>query len=165
MIHVEAWYRELFAGEDMVPESRGEESLGKLPRNTQAFYVDIQQELQEIVQNGQPATMGPYTITPEQAQKYLWYLQSTPAQTAMGWLMKVFPAKWSSKRAFEDKLPGGLADEKTLMDFEPRALEQGIKVEMEHTDDRDMAREIAMDHLTEDPDYYDKLELIDPHHE
>ena len=30
-------------------------------------------------------------------------------------------------------------------------------VEMEHTNDPDIAKEIAMDHLTEDPDYYSKL--------
>ena len=28
---------------------------------------------------------------------------------------------------------------------------------MEHTDDKTMAEEIAMDHLTEDPKYYTKL--------
>ena len=35
------------------------------------------------------------------------------------------------------------------------------KVEMEHTNDPDIAREIAMDHLTEDPDYYKKLEVME----
>jgi len=35
--------------------------------------------------------------------------------------------------------------------------DMGIKVEMEHTDDRDVAREIAMDHLSEDANYYTKL--------
>ena len=34
---------------------------------------------------------------------------------------------------------------------------------MEHTDDPDLAREIAMDHLTEDPDYYTKLEKVEKH--
>lgn len=36
-------------------------------------------------------------------------------------------------------------------------LEQGISVELEHTHDRDMAREIALDHLAELPDYYTRL--------
>lgn len=36
-------------------------------------------------------------------------------------------------------------------------LNKGIDVEMEHVDDEDKAREIAMDHLSEDPKYYDKL--------
>ena len=66
-------------------------------------------------------------------------------------------------RAAEDKIPGGLADKKKPSDFDPKALEKGIKVEMEHTDDRSVAREIAMDHLSEDPKYYDKLETIEKH--
>lgn len=66
--------------------------------------------------------------------------------------------------AYEDQIPGGQADDKTPKDFEPRALQQGIKVEMEHTDTSEVAREIAMDHLEEDPDYYGKLQLIEPNH-
>jgi len=37
------------------------------------------------------------------------------------------------------------------------ALKKGVKVEAEHTDDRDIAYQIARDHVYEDPDYYDKL--------
>lgn len=36
-------------------------------------------------------------------------------------------------------------------------LQHGIKVESEHTSDKTTAREIALDHLAEDPDYYTKL--------
>ena len=58
---------------------------------------------------------------------------------------------------YEDKLPGGLADKKTPEDFSAEQVEKGVKVEMEHTDDPELAREIAMDHLTEDSEYYDHL--------
>lgn len=37
-------------------------------------------------------------------------------------------------------------------------LSKGIKAEMEHTSKYDVAKEIALDHLAEDPKYYDKLE-------
>jgi hypothetical protein len=37
-------------------------------------------------------------------------------------------------------------------------LDKGIKVEQEHTGDVAMAREIALDHLDELPDYYDRLD-------
>lgn len=37
-------------------------------------------------------------------------------------------------------------------------LAKGIKVELEHTSHKDIAREIALDHLGEEPDYYDRLE-------
>lgn len=36
-------------------------------------------------------------------------------------------------------------------------LEKGIKVELEHTRDRSEARQIALDHLLELPDYYERL--------
>jgi hypothetical protein len=36
-------------------------------------------------------------------------------------------------------------------------LQKGIKVEMEHTKQYDTAKEIALDHLKEDPNYYTKL--------
>jgi len=38
-----------------------------------------------------------------------------------------------------------------------RQLKMGIKVEQEHTKDRALAREIALDHLSEFPDYYTRL--------
>jgi hypothetical protein len=64
-------------------------------------------------------------------------------------------------KAFKDKIPGGLADKKQPSDFESKALNEGIKVEKEHTSDPDIAREIAMDHLTEDKKYYNKLKIIE----
>lgn len=62
-----------------------------------------------------------------------------------------------------DRLPGGLADKKTPQDFDPSALKAGVKVELEHTQDKALAKEIAMDHLTEDPEYYRKLRTIEKH--
>ncbi len=40
-------------------------------------------------------------------------------------------------------------------------LAKGIKVEQEHTGDLALAREIALDHLNEFPDYYDRLSKIE----
>lgn len=40
-------------------------------------------------------------------------------------------------------------------------LYKGIKVEKEHTSKESVAREIALNHLAEDPKYYDKLEKAD----
>ena len=69
------------------------------------------------------------------------------------------------------KIPGGLADGMTLEDLAKKhkvnvdhlkeQLAKGVKVELEHTSDKKLAEEIAMDHLTEDPDYYDKLAGIE----
>ena len=43
-----------------------------------------------------------------------------------------------------------------LEDFE-KELNAGIEVEMEHTNDPETAKRIALDHLSEDPEYYEKL--------
>lgn len=85
----------------------------------------------------------------------------------------------------EQNLEGGLADGKTLMDLAQKhvyddstdstsknniqnmykklklELDKGIRVEMEHTKSRVRAKEIAMDHLFEDPNYYNKLDTIE----
>jgi hypothetical protein len=80
----------------------------------------------------------------------------------------------------EDKIPGGLASGKTLIDlakkydekgyYDPKQfaakvikpqLMKGIKVEMEHTTNVRIATEIAMDHMWEDLKYYDKLASIE----
>ncbi len=69
-------------------------------------------------------------------------------------------------------MKGGKADKLTLSkiveihkDKKPKVsivdltsqLKLGIKTEMEHTDSRKQAKEIAMDHLAENPKYYTKL--------
>ena len=40
-------------------------------------------------------------------------------------------------------------------------VEKGIKVEMEHTSNEESAKKIALDHLAEVPDYYDKLKQVE----
>jgi len=37
----------------------------------------------------------------------------------------------------------------------------GIKVELEHTNSKKLAKEIAMDHLAEIPDYYARLKKME----
>lgn len=85
----------------------------------------------------------------------------------------------------EEKIPGGLSKGKTLMDIAKihakdkktkvqsperiekmfdhleKQLQKGIKVEMEHTASKKVAKEIALDHLFEDPNYYNKLSKIE----
>ena len=84
----------------------------------------------------------------------------------------------------EEEIEGGKGKDKSLMDLAKkhtkdrmtqkqsperiekmyghleRQLKKGIKVEMEHTDNKKIAKEIVMDHLTEDPNYYNKLAKI-----
>ena len=70
-----------------------------------------------------------------------------------------------------DKIKGGLADNKSLQDIADKhnvtlsaiekALADGIAVEMEHTDSKEQATEIAKDHLFEDAEYYSKLAKVE----
>lgn len=46
-------------------------------------------------------------------------------------------------------------------DVDAEQLRKGIKIEMEHTNDERIAEQIALDHLAEIPDYYDRLELME----
>lgn len=66
----------------------------------------------------------------------------------------------------EDVLIGGLGDNLPDSAIDPEKLEKGIKVEMEHTNDPEIAKEIAKDHYAEFPptptkDYYEELELME----
>ena len=55
------------------------------------------------------------------------------------------------------RLFGGLGDDKSHSDFPKNKLEAGARVEQEHTSNKGVAKEITMDHLTEDPNYYTKF--------
>ena len=60
-----------------------------------------------------------------------------------------------------DLLPGGKGDNKPDSAFASSSLLKGIQHETEHTKRRPIAKEIAKDHLTEDPAYYRKLEQVE----
>jgi hypothetical protein len=79
----------------------------------------------------------------------------------------------------KEKLVGGKADGKTLQDVAAHhagnsagrkyttlyyllkhQLELGLKVEKEHSNSKEEAEEITLDHLWEDPEYYTKLATI-----
>jgi hypothetical protein len=94
---------------------------------------------------------------------------------AMGVNPKVFIGEIGEDINESELLKGGNADNKSLIQLAKRhdakgyyhidnmvqslrkELEMGIKIELEHTDNEDMAKEIAMDHLWENPSYYSKL--------
>jgi sulfite reductase beta subunit-like hemoprotein len=61
---------------------------------------------------------------------------------------------------YVDQIEGGKGDHAKPSDFDLRQLFMGVYVELEHTHDPMMAMEIAMDHLVEDPAYYDALKKV-----
>jgi hypothetical protein len=109
-------------------------------------------------------------------ERYILVAGNTRLSTAaaIGVNPKVFIAR-IEKMNESNELKGGLADNKTLVQIAKKhnaknyyqiddvvkslkkQLEMGIKVETEHTDDIEKAKEIALDHLWENPKYYSKL--------
>jgi hypothetical protein len=71
----------------------------------------------------------------------------------------------------ESEIEGGKSDGMSIMDLAKKhkvsldkiksQLQRGIEVEMEHTNSKSIAKEIAMDHIFEDPNYYVKLKKIE----
>lgn len=58
--------------------------------------------------------------------------------------------------------PEEIADKhKVKVSMIEEQIVKGIKVELEHTEDEKLAREIALDHLWEIPDYYDRLDKME----
>ena len=71
----------------------------------------------------------------------------------------------------ENKLKGGKADKMSPKDIADKfdvttkmvkdQINKGKKIESEHTDDKEKQTEIAEDHVSEFPDYYDRIEKME----
>ena len=136
-----------------------------------------------LLENGINAKLWVIDLTKQKSElKEKWsekYKKSIDCNNPKGFSQKAH-CQGRKKNANEsEELKGGLADDKTLtqiakkhdakeyyhiknmMDSLRKELHMGIDVEMEHTDDKEKAKEIAMDHLWEDPSYYTKLKKIE----
>lgn len=93
---------------------------------------------------------------------------STEFNTTTIDVTKIYPELFREKNITEtNKIIGGKADKLSVNDIAKKfkvptskiknQITKGIKVELEHTNDKQKALEIVMDHLTEFPDYYDRL--------
>jgi hypothetical protein len=60
-----------------------------------------------------------------------------------------------------ERLKGGLGDNKSDSSFSSDELRKGTAHELEHTKNKQLAKEIAKDHLSEVKDYYSKLDKAD----
>jgi len=66
-----------------------------------------------------------------------------------------------SLKSNPNKLKGGRGDSLNIDDVDQEELRKGVLHEMEHTDDKYIALEIALDHLAEYSDYYTRLEKME----
>jgi hypothetical protein len=60
-----------------------------------------------------------------------------------------------------ENIKGGKADGKPVSEYDPKQIKAGIKVEMEHTNNPAISKEIVRDHLEEFPDYYTRLKKME----
>jgi hypothetical protein len=140
---------------------------------------DPEEHFSSLVQDG----VMPNGIDPEELSDLRWDFDGIEAgdvvfvwdlSTITDTMYEVQPSEISRVRGKlklqpleEDLIPGGKADDLTPQDLAQKhevsvnsimkEIAIGVKVEMEHVDDEDEAREIAMDHIEEDPRYYQKL--------
>lgn len=106
-------------------------------------------------------------LTREQRDSLRWHLQQQARSDAPGArdafinyrdMEDQFPTR-AGLRVQADRLPGGRGDDLPDQDFDPDALARGVEDEQEHTNDPALAREIAKDHLVQDPHYYTQAGL------
>jgi len=85
------------------------------------------------------------------------------------WFKKLYNKRFKQEKEI---LQGGVADKKTIeriakeqgidnLFYAYAQLKKGIAVELEHTDNDEIAREIALDNLSESIDYYIELEKME----
>lgn len=112
----------------------------------------------DFMQTGGAAPLG---STLEGSPKTSWVPLAIGVAVAGGLLWAV--ASGVAPVLANPGLPDGVAKRKhfTAKDADSKELARGTKHEMEHTTSRRVARQIALDHLAETPDYYRRLEKME----
>jgi hypothetical protein len=91
-----------------------------------------------------------------------WYGESKRHSLARKGIKTKISSKFSnlnfSQKNLHEYIKGGLSSGMPDSMFDKNQLEKGVKVELEHTPNKNIAKEIAKDHLSENSKYYDYLE-------
>lgn len=92
--------------------------------------------------------------------------EATSSGSAGGYSTKLFASEGNDQNELD-----GLAKNMTIKDLAKKhkvkiqdiqnQVKKGIEVEKEHTKSKKIAKKIAMDHIYEDPKYYDKLKKVE----
>jgi hypothetical protein len=104
-------------------------------------------------------TRGLRTFAPDNyaARNELWRRCSALYRSMRG----SRPNRIPQSTVIQKALPGGKGEGRDPSEFDPEQVAMGIEVELEHTSDREVALEICLDHLTEDPLYYTHLKEME----
>jgi len=174
--------REFDESENIIRKPKIKSNMKKLVSNSKInkpigkIYSIGKKETKEVTGSGSSGGYQQPLFTEMKKKEVIekWsqkYKNTIDCNNPKGFSQKAHCQGKKKKQVSEEKLKGGLSDKKTLKDISKKnssnieilkkQLIKGIKVEMEHTDDKQKAKEIAMDHLFEDPKYYDKLKKIE----
>jgi hypothetical protein len=99
--------------------------------------------------------------SPEEAQQAIYEIMGTGTELEANLKKADQIPRGNTLSDKEEKLVGGLADNMPDEDFPKKQIDKGIKVEKEHTNDKEIAKEIAKDHLVETDKYYDYLSELE----
>lgn len=122
---------------------------GDLPKATKQIHLGL----------SNPGVMGNFgrlaPISKEETEATMDALQNNLHKTSA--LIRWYSKTAAEKKRVVDRLKGGLGDNKPDSLFSKKELSKGVKHETEHTGSRNIAKEIAKDHLSERSDYYSAL--------
>lgn len=151
-------------------EPKGVQKPKKLPNKKTSSWDNINKEaLDKLASSEKEKVLNeeelPKVRKPFRSQAQRGYLYSHPEKIGGKKALKEWESKTPKnipkKIAKRDMIAGGLADDKKPSEFDKKKLKAGAKVEREHTKNPKIAQEIAMDHITEDKDYYKKLKTVE----
>jgi len=138
----------------------------ELVKNKKLTNAKIRQEIKKFLKDPDQLNEFLRSILDSRKKK-----DENKEATSAGAGVGAFEGPLFGKKMNEEKLKGGVSDKKSLADIAKKhkvsldkikyQLRKGEKVEKEHTDDDEKVKEIAMDHLYEDPKYYSKLKKIE----
>lgn len=137
---------------DLIPKARSQYSMNDLAVQLEHHIDEDTKELQDAIKNLSKKDI-------EELDRYQKSINESLEQ----------PSEETPKQP--NNIVGGKADEMSVEDIARKhnvsaeviqiQIEKGIEIEMEHTDSEEKAVEIAMDHLSEFPDYYDRLDEME----
>jgi hypothetical protein len=125
-------------------------------------------KLEDIIKNAQEILQG----IGDKDELDAWVQDKiTIAHHNMDAILDYMKSTQSDDQNESNLLKGGKADgmsiediakqDKLSPDLIKQQLKKGEKVEKEHTNNPEIAKEISMDHLEELPDYYDRLDKME----
>jgi len=97
------------------------------------------------------------TVSKLKGKGHIWDAQKAEVKQGFNF----FSAFKALHEGAKQKIKGGKGDKLTPDQVNYHEFTKGWKHELEHTDDIDKAKEIALDHLAEDPNYYTRLDMIE----